>query len=120
MINETLKTIDAIIAKQKKARKEQDFLGIMLNGEALLEYLPAMIDYSVDQESAYRKYEAELTNKDNNGKAATSSYCETQAKASDFYKEWQRTKQFIELMYEMVQMSKALAKGVSKDFNTAS
>jgi len=118
-MNETTKIINTIIAKQKKCRQEQDFLGIMLNGEALLEYLPAMIDYSVDQESLYRKYEAELTSGVKDGKATTSSYCETQAKASDFYKEWQRTKQFIELIYEMVQMSKALAKGVSKDFNTA-
>ena len=117
MITETLKIISQIIAAQKKARRNNDFLGLMMNGEALLEYIPNLIEYAVEQESQYRKFEASLANESKDGKPFTSSYCETQAKATDFYKEWQKSKQFIELIYEMVQMSKALAKGVNQEFN---
>lgn len=117
MIEETFKIIDSIIKAQKKARANNDFLAIVLNGEALLEYLPSLINYSVDQESTYRKFEANLTNEERNGKSLTSSYCETQAKAQDSYREWQRTKNFIELIYQLVMMSKVLAKSVDKELN---
>lgn len=118
MITDIYKTIDSIIKAQKKARRENDYLTLMLNGEALLEYLPDLISYSVDQEAEYRKLEATLTNESIDGKRNTSSYCETQAKASEFYKQWQKARQFIELMYEMVAMAKKLSSSVDREFNT--
>lgn len=114
------KTIDTIVQSQKKARKNNDYLTLMINAEALLEYIPELINYSVGQESEYRKFEAGLSTKtETDGKRLTSSYCETQAKATEFYQEWQRAKQFIELMYEMVNMSKALGRGINKEFNAS-
>ena len=117
---ETLyKIIDRIIAEQKKARQNNDYLTLMVNAEALLEYIPELIKYSVDMESMYRKFEAKLANeKDENNKRLPSSYCETQAKALDSYADWQRAKQFIDLMYEMVNMSKKLAGSVNSEFNS--
>lgn len=113
------KTIDIIIAHQKKARQNNDFYTLMKNGEALLEYMPDLIRYSVDQEAEYRKFEAKTVNDyDSAGKMRTSSYAETQAKATDFYKNWQKSKLFMELIYEMVQMSKKLAGSVDKEFNS--
>ena len=110
-------TIDRIIQAQKKARRENDYLTLMLNGEALLEYVPELIIYSISQESEYRKLEAMLSDEYQGDKRNSSAYCETQAKSSDFYKEWQKTKMFMELMYEMVNMSKALGRGLTSEFN---
>lgn len=109
-------TIDTIIKAQKKARQNNDFLTLLVNGEALLEYLPQMINYSVDMEMFYRKFEASLANeKDENGKRNSGAYCETQAKAIKEYGEWQRAKLTIELMYEMVNVSKKLAGSVERE-----
>lgn len=119
MIEEVFKTLDVIVASQKKARQSNDYNTLLLNAEALLEYCPKLIEYAVDQESEYRKFEAKLADsKDENGKRNTSAYCETQAKAQDSYKEWQRAKQFIELLYEMVNMAKKLAGSVDKELNS--
>lgn len=61
--------IDTIVLAQKKARHNNDYLTLMLNAEALLENLPTLINYAVDQESNYRKYEAKIANeKDENDK----------------------------------------------------
>lgn len=113
------KTIDAIISAQKKARKDNNFVALMINAEALLEYIPQLIEYSINQEHYYRKYEAELSNKIDpvSMKSFTSSYCDTQAKATEEYKNWQRAKQTIDWMYEVVNMSKKLAGTVLKDEN---
>lgn len=120
MIEDTYKVIDTIIESQKKARKNNDYNTIALNAEALLEYLPSLINYSVNQEKEYRKEEARLANeKDENGKRNSGAYCETQAKATDFYTEWQRSKQFIELIYELVQMSKKLMGSVDKELSAS-
>lgn len=117
-IQEVYKVIDTIVASQKNARRNNDYNTILLNAEALLEYLPYLINYSVDQEALYRKHEATLANeKDENGKRNSSAYCETQAKSTDYYTEWQRSKQFMELIYELVQMSKKLMASVDKEFN---
>lgn len=116
MIEQIYKTIDKIIASQKRARTDHNYLKMIENAEALLEYMPTLINYSVDQEAEYRKYEMGMTTIEKDGKAPTSSYCETHAKATDFYKEWQRSKQFIELLYEMVQMSKKLMTNDTKEF----
>lgn len=120
-IKELYNLIDTIIKANKKARANNDYLTLMLNAEALLEYMPALINHSVDQESEYRKFEASLSNKsDDTGKRLTGSYCDTQAKATDSYKEWQRSKHFIELMYEMVNIAKKLASSVDKQLNASS
>lgn len=109
-------TVNAIIAAQKKARQNNDFLGLLLNAEALLEYIPGLINHSIEQEKGYRKFEAGLSNeKDDNGKRNSSTYCETQAKATDFYSEWQKAKLTIELLYEMVAMGKKIAGGIDTD-----
>lgn len=119
MIENIYKTIDKIIQAQKKARRENDYLTLMLNGEALLEYIPELIIYSINQESEYRKFEAGLIDEKDGEKKFTSSYCETKSKATVFYKEWQKTKQFIELMYEMVNMSKALGRGLNNEMKAS-
>jgi len=120
-IEEVYKTIDVIIASFKKARHNKDYLTLMSNGLALLEYLPSLINYSVEQEGEYRKFEAGMIDeRDDTGKRYTSSYSETKAKATDFYKEWQRAKSFIELTYELVQISKKLANSVNNQFNVES
>lgn len=112
------KTIDTIVLAQKKARRENNYLGLMVNAEALLEYLPGLINHSVDQESEYRKFEAGMIEeRDDTGKRYTSAFCETKAKATEYYKNWQKAKQFIELLYEMVNLSKKLAGTVTRDEN---
>lgn len=120
MIDNIYKTIDKIIQAQKKARRENDYLTLMLNGEALLEYIPELIIYSIGQESEYRKMEAKLSDEYTGDKRNSSAYCETQAKASDFYKEWNKTKMFMELMYNMTNMAKALAKGIDNEIKSSS
>lgn len=118
MEKDIFKVVDVIITEQKKARRNNDYNTLLLNAEALLEYLPDLILKSVHHEGQYRKHEASLLDeKDDSGKRNSSAYCETKAKATDFYLEWQKTKQFIDLMYEMVQMAKKLAGSVDKEFN---
>lgn len=117
-MEEIYKTIDLIVKAQQKARRNNDFLTILVNAEALLERIPTLINYSVEQESEYRKFEARLSDeKDENGKRFSGSYCETKSKATDFYKEWQKSKLFMELIYEYVQISKKLAGSIDKEFN---
>jgi hypothetical protein len=118
-VEDIYKTIDVIVKAQQKARRNNDYLTLMLNAEALLEYIPGLIQYSVEKESAYRKYEAQLANGCTDNKRNTSSYSETQAKATEDYSEWTKAKQFIELMYEMVNMAKKLAGGVDKELNAS-
>jgi len=111
------KTIDIIFAAQKKARQSNDYLTLMVNAEALLEFIPELIRYSVEQESEYRKFEAGLIDEKDGEKKLSGAYCETKAKATSFYKEWSKAKQFIELMYEMVNLSKKLAGSVDRELN---
>lgn len=111
-------TIDKIVKAQKKARQNNDFLTLMVNAEALLEFIPQLITYSVEQEAEYRKFEAKYANeKDEKGKLNSGAYAETQAKATEWYKEWRKATQFIDLMYEMVQLSKKLAGSVEKELS---
>lgn len=112
------KIIQTIISAQKKARASNDYLGIIMNSEALLEYLPELINHSVDMEALYREFEAKLADElDEQGKRRSGAYCETKAKATEHYREWQRSKQMIELVYELVQMGKKIASSVDKEFN---
>ena len=110
--------INSIIKEQKTARENNDYLTLMVNAERLLEGIPYIIKYSVEQESEYRKYEAKLANEIVDNKLRSSAYCETQAKATDFYREWQRSKLVMELIYEMVNLSKRLAQSVNNEFNS--
>ena len=119
MIDSIYKTIDKIIKAQKEARRSNDYITLMLNGEALLEYIPELIIYSIEQESGYRKLEAKLSDEYTGEKRNSSAYCETQAKASEFYKEWMKTKMFMELMYEMVNMAKALGRGLNSEIKAS-
>lgn len=115
-MEEVYKIVDVIVKAQKKARKDNDFFGLMKNAEALLEYIPQLIDYSINREHEYRKFESQILNSvTENAKPVTSSYAETQAKATDAYRDWQKAKQTIDWMYEMVNMSKKLAGTVLKD-----
>lgn len=117
-IEEVYKTIDTIIGVIKKARHDNDYNTLLLSALALLEYTPSLINYYVNQEAQYRKLEARLANEtDEQGKRNTSSWCETQAKASEYYTEWQRAKRFEELIYEMVKLSKMLARSVDNEFS---
>lgn len=116
-IEQVYKTIEIIIKSQKKARAMNDYNTILVNAEAILEYMPELIGYSVDQESEYRKFEAGMIDGVYEGKRLTSSYCETKAKATDYYKQWQYSKGFIELLYEMVNIAKKLASSVDKELN---
>ena len=112
--------IDIIVKAQKKARQENDYITLMTNAEALLEQIPALINYATDMESEYRKFEAGLIDeKDENGKQRTSSYCETKAKAVNYYKEWTRAKLMLEFIYDMVALSKKLASSVDNEFNAS-
>lgn len=117
-MEETYKTVDLIVSALKKHRKNNDYLNLVITAEALLEYIPMFIEHSVNKEHEYRKYEAELANKtDEKGKPLTGSYCETQAKATNEYKEWQRSKLTIDWVYEVVNMAKKLASSVDKELN---
>lgn len=114
-IEEVYKTINVIIAAQKKARANNDYNTILLNAEAMLEYMPTLIEYSVDQESAYRVFEAKLSDEVTEGKRNSSAYCDTQAKATQEYRNWQYSKNLIELLYEMVNIAKKLAGSVDNE-----
>ena len=117
-MEEIYKAIRLIIATSKRAREEKNFVKLIINAEELLEYIPSLINYSVDQEHAYRVIESELTEKfDGNNKRNTSTYCETKAKATESYQEWRRADKFIDFMYEMINVSKKLAGTVLKDEN---
>lgn len=117
-MEELYKTIDVIIKAQQKARQNNDYLNLLLNAEALLERIPQLINYATTQEGEYRKFEAKLSDEfDVNNKRNSSAYCDTQAKATDFYREWQKAKLFTELIYEMVNLAKKLAGSVDKELN---
>ena len=109
------KTIDIIFAAQKKARQSNDYITLMINAEALLEFIPQLINHSVEQEAEYRKFEAGLIDEKDGEKKLSGAYCETIAKATSFYREWTKAKMFIELMYEMVNLSKKLATSVDRE-----
>lgn len=117
-IEDIYKTIDVIVTNQQKARKNNDYLTLLLNAEALLERIPTIINYSVEQESEYRKFEAKIADeKDENGKRNSGAYAETKAKATDYYKDWQKSKLFMDMIYEMINLSKKLAGSVDKELN---
>lgn len=119
-MEEIYQTVDLIMLSQKKARARHDYITLMENGLALLERMPKLIEYSTEKEHEYRVFEARLTDeRDDTGKKLTGSYCETQAKATEAYKEWRKAEKFMDLMYEQVQISKKLAGSVDKELSAS-
>ena len=114
----TYEIIDIITKKFRADRKANNYLGLVEDGLALLEEVPKLIEISITQESLYRQYEAKLSDeRDDTGKRNTNSYCETQSKATEYYRDWQKAKQTIEFVIDLVNMSKILARGLTKEFN---
>ena len=109
-------TIDAIMADNKKARNENNYIKLIENGFACLEYINKIINISIDAEREYRKYEATLLmelkeqgNKGKNGEA------ETRAKATEYYIEFRHCEQLLNLCYEMVNVAKKLADSLNDE-----
>lgn len=112
--------IDTIIKDTKQKHERHDEIGIISNAFVLLSHMSDLIKYEVDNEAIYRKKEAELLSSfDNTGKARTSSWAETNARASDEYKNYQKAMKFRDLLYEVVQLSKKVATATSKEFNAS-
>ncbi len=109
------KTLDAIKNSNLKARRNNDFNTLLVNGQALLDWLPNLIDYNVEQEHEYRKFEAEQLS----GENITSSKAEALAKATVFYKEFIRSKNYISWIYECVNMSKKLASDINNNLKAS-
>lgn len=119
-MTEIYDVIDKITDTMKKQRQNNDRDGLLMSGEAALEYAYKLTHLSVDAESRYRKFEATLADEaDDNGKRNTSAYCETQAKAGDDYADWQRAKQVIEVLYALANMAKMLARGVDSSYQAS-
>lgn len=111
-MNEVYEKIELIFQSQRKARANNDYITLIVNAEACVEYIHKLIPYITDQEWLYRKVEAKES------ETNTSSKAEVIAKASEYYKEYIKAKMMIELLYEMINISKKLATGVNKEFNT--
>jgi hypothetical protein len=117
-MEEFYKMIDVVVAENKEFRQRHDYLGLIQNGQRLLNSLPKLIDYSTTQESEYRKFEAKelerlAEEKGRNGVA------ETNAKATDQYREWQRASQTIEMIYHLANMAKRLASDVDNNYKAS-
>ena len=54
--------IDVVVTSNKQARDSGNYLKILENGQQCLNVINELIKYSVDQESAYRKFEARRIN----------------------------------------------------------
>lgn len=115
-MHELYKTFELIRQANLKARKMNDYYTLLINAQALLDYAPDLIKIMVDNEHEYRKTEATLANtKDENGKYYSNSYCETQAKSGENYKEYIRAKATLDWLYESVNLSKKLAQDNNKE-----
>ncbi len=120
MNEEIYSIIDKVTAKMREQRHANDRDGLLMSGEALLELSYKLTHISVDRESAYRKFESALAGeKDENGKYFTNAYCETQSKATEDYQEWQRARQVIEVLNDLAQMAKALARNTDNAYNAS-
>lgn len=108
---EIYKTLEAIKNSNKKARQDNNYYQLLLNSQALLDYLPDLIDYNVEQEHLYRKFEAEQLSVEN----MTSAKADTLAKATEFYKEFIRSKNYKEWIYEAINVAKKLAIDTDKN-----
>lgn len=112
---EIYKTLEAIKNSNKKARQQNNYYQLLLNSQAMLDYLPDLIDYNVEQEHLYRRYEAEELTKEN----MTSAKAETNAKATEYYKEFTRSKLYREWIYEAINIAKKLAVDTNNNFKAS-
>ena len=113
---EIYKIFEAIRKSNLEARKRNDYLTLMVNAQALLDYVPQLIEIMVNEEHEYRKFEAKLSQtKDENGKYYSNSYCETQSKATTNYKEYIKAKATLDWVYDSVNLSKKLATSVDQE-----
>lgn len=116
-IEELNNTIEAIMSSNKKARNENNYLKLIENGFACLEYTHKLINISVDAEKEYRKFEAEeLLRLAEAGVKGKNGEAETKAKATEHYQNWQWTVQLINLCYEMVNVSKLLSRSMESEY----
>lgn len=111
---EIYETLTLIKNSNKKARKDNNYYQLLLNAQALLDYLPDLIDYNVEQEHLYRKYEASQLIID----TMTSAKAETMAKATEHYKEFIRSKNYREWIYEAINIAKKLAIDTDKNLKS--
>lgn len=103
-------TFRAINQSNKKARHDNNYYKLLENAQALMDYIPELIDIIVDNEHEYRKFEAEMTQKrDENGKLMSGTYCETQAKATQFYKDYRKAELIKDWVYDSINLAKKLA-----------
>lgn len=113
---EIYKTFEAIRQSNLKARKNNDYYTLLINAQALLDYVPQLIEIMVNEEHEYRKLEAKLSiEKDELGKKNTSAWCEVQAKATDNYREYTKAKATLDWVYDSVNLSKKLAVDTDKN-----
>lgn len=112
---EIYETLTLIKNSNKKARKENNYLKLLENSQALLDYLPDLIDYHVEQEHEYRKFEAEELTKEN----MTSAKAETNAKATVGYKEFRRSYNYINWIYEAINVAKKLANDINNNLKAS-
>lgn len=108
-IEEIQKTINVIILKIKDQRQRNDFFGLLTSGIACLEYSYHLIDPMLEDESKYRKLEAEEINNGALGRA------ETIAKASEHYKNWQKARYMHNTLLELNMTCKRLANSNDKE-----
>lgn len=113
-VNEVHKVIQAIMASNKEARKRNDYIKLIENGFAVLEYVSTLIEIKIDSEGKYRQLEASeldrlMDTKGRNGIA------ETNAKASQPYQDLLHATDLIELCYNMINIAKLLARGIDKE-----
>jgi len=112
-IEELQKVINVIFITIKADRQKNNINGLLNNGIACLEYSYQLIDIMVNFESEYRKFEADLIDK-----GFTSAKAETQAKATDHYKNWTKCKYMYDTLLEMNLTCKKLASSTEKEFNS--
>lgn len=113
-------TFEVIKNSNLKARQNNDYITLLINAQALLDYAPDLINLMVNSEHEYRKIEATLANtKDENGKYYSNSYCETQAKSSEKYKDYIKAKATLDWVYESINLSKKLATDVDNNYKAS-
>lgn len=115
-IQELHKTIGVIMESNKKARQNNNYILLIENGFACLEYIHKIIDIAVESEKQYRQFEAKvLYDLKESGVKGKNGEAETRAKATGFYSDWQHSIQLITLCYEMVNVAKLLSRSLDKE-----
>lgn len=102
-IEEIEKTINSIMNNIKLNRQKNNYIGLIENGIACIEYSYQLIDIIVNNEQDYRKLEAKEIESGSLGRA------EAIAKASDYYKNWKKATFMYNALLEMNMTCKKLA-----------